>query len=190
MAERTDEELMASYIDGDARAFDVIFDRLAPRLHAFFARTFRSPAIADDLLQITFLKIHAARATYERGRPLRPWVFGIAARARIDELRRRYRTEESGDKDLDAIALPVEGGADAWPEVNESAARVRAALDALPEGQRVVVLLHRFEGLTFGEIAGALSAAGGKPLTEVAVRVRAFRAYDQLRKSLADLEAT
>jgi RNA polymerase sigma-70 factor (ECF subfamily) len=187
--QETDEELMAEYVDGDARAFDALFDRYAPRLHAFFARTFRSRAVADDLLQTTFLKIHAARATYKRDLPFRPWLFGIASRVRIDELRRRYRLEESAGDALESFTLPETAGrSDAWPEANEAAERVRRAVDSLPEGQRVVVLLHRFEGMTFGEIAEALSASEGSRISEVAVRVRAFRAYEALRVVLADLE--
>lgn len=187
-AERTDEELMIAYVDGDTRAFDVLFARYAARLHAFFARTFRSRAIADDLLQTTFLKVHAARATWKRDLRVRPWLFGIAARVRIDELRRRYRSEEKAEDDLDAHVFPVEGAPDAWPEKNEAAERVRRAIDALPDGQRVVVLLHRFEGLTFAEIAEVLHETEGKRVSEVAVRVRAFRAYDALRQALADLD--
>jgi RNA polymerase sigma-70 factor (ECF subfamily) len=57
--------------------------------------------------------------------------------------------------------------------------RVRAAVDALPESQRVIVHLHRYEGLTFAEIAGSLAT------TEGAVKLRAFRAYGRLRKQLA-----
>jgi len=59
--------------------------------------------------------------------------------------------------------------------------RVRRALDALPESQRAVVHLHRYEGLTFAQVAAVLGTS------EVAVRGRAFRAYGQLRKQLADL---
>jgi len=55
---------------------------------------------------------------------------------------------------------------------------VRAALDRLPESQRVVVHLHRYEGLTFEEIAAVLSTTPG------AVRVRASRAYEKLRQEL------
>ncbi|AKF08785.1 RNA polymerase sigma factor [Sandaracinus amylolyticus] len=184
----SDEELMRAYVAGDARAFEVLFTRYAARVHALFSRTFRSRAIADDLVQTTFLKIHAARATYRSDLPVRPWLFGIAARVRIDELRRRYRTQEVGDDALDSMPLPVEGAADAWPEANEAAERVRRAIDTLPDGQRIVVLLHRFEGMSFGEIAIALREVEGKSISEVAVRVRAFRAYDALRTALADLD--
>lgn len=178
---------MQSYVAGSSRAFDALFSRYAARLHAFFARSFRSGTVADDLVQTTFLKIHAARASWDPGLPVRPWLFGIAARVRVDELRRRYRAaERASDAELGELVLPIEGGPDRWPEANEEAERVRRAIDSLPEAQRVVVWLHRFEGLTFGEIAEALSVEGPK-LTEVAVRVRAFRAFAALREALADL---
>lgn len=179
---------MRSYVAGDARAFDTLFHRYASRLHAFFARSFRSGAVANDLVQTTFLKVHAARESFDASLPVRPWLFGIAARVRVDELRRRYReAARASDGDLADLVLPTEEGAERWPEANEEAERVRAAIDALPDGQRTVILLHRFEGLTFGEIAEALSAAEGTKLTEVAVRVRAFRAAAALREALADL---
>ena len=66
-------------------------------------------------------------------------------------------------------------------DASDRAARVRAALAELPESQRVVVVLHRYEGLTFGEIARALGT------TEGAVKLRAFRAYERLRVRLAPL---
>jgi RNA polymerase sigma-70 factor (ECF subfamily) len=69
-------------------------------------------------------------------------------------------------------------------EVQDLRRRVRSALAELPEAQRSVVLLHRFEGMTFGEIATILSAVEGRPLQEGAVRVRAFRAYATLRNVL------
>ena len=184
----TDEDLMRRYMAGDGRAFDALFGRYATRLHAFFARSFRSGSVANDLVQTTFLKLHAARASFDASMPVRPWLFGIAARVRIDELRRRYRdAERASDEDLSQMTLPMDGGAERWPEANEEAERVRAAVDGLPEGQRTVVLLHRFEGLTFGEIAEVLSQAEGTKLTEVAVRVRAFRAFAALRDALKDL---
>jgi RNA polymerase sigma-70 factor (ECF subfamily) len=183
----SDEALMQSYVAGDPRAFDALFSRYGARLHAFFSRSFRSGSVADDLVQTTFLKVHSARTSYDPGLPVRPWLFGIAARVRIDELRRRYRAaEKASDEELGELTLPTEASPDRWPEANEEAERVRKAIDELPEAQRVVVLLHRFEGLTFGEIAEALSVDGPR-LTEVAVRVRAFRAFATLRETLSDL---
>lgn len=179
----SDEALMRAYVAGDRRAFRVLFARLAPRLHGFFLRHFRSAAVADDLLQTTFLKLHGARASYDPNARLRPWVYTIAARVRLDELRRRYRVPRvAGDADtIDATVAADVPDAPHRIEASERAARVRRAVDALPEGQRVVIDLHRFEGLTFGEIATILD------MREGAVRVRAFRAYERLRDALGDL---
>lgn len=175
---------MAAYCDGDRRAFEQLFGLLGPRLHGFFMRSFESQSVADDLLQTTFMKVHRARSEYRRDLPVRPWVFSIAARVRLDEFRRRKRSPEDLDEAELARADADQALAAEAPrsvEVGERATLVRAALDALPESQRVIVHLHRFEGMTFPEIARLLGT------TEGAVKLRAFRAYERLRKQLRSL---
>lgn len=183
---------MSAYVAGDRRAFERLFALLAPRVHGFFVRCFGSTDVADDLLQTTFLKLHRARGDYQAGAPLRPWLFAIAARVRLDELRRRYRLrEDAGEEELEkAEQMQAQAAADGAPGAGEAAAvqadlqvAVRAALQTLPESQRVVVHLHRYEGMTFPEIARLLGT------TEGAVKLRAFRAYERLRKELAPLLA-
>jgi RNA polymerase sigma-70 factor (ECF subfamily) len=175
--------LMAAYVTGDSRAFEALFARLAPRLHRFFRRSFGSEATADDLLQQTFLKLHRARGTYRQDMKLAPWAFTIAARVRLDELRRRKRLAEDGDEE--ALARADEQAAAAvQADTRDAADRDRAALvrdavDALPESQRAVIHLHRYEEMTFAEIAAVLGT------TEGAVKLRAFRAYGALRARLA-----
>lgn len=172
---------MAAYVAGDRRAFDELFGRLAPRVHGFFRRSF-TEAVADDLLQVTFLKLHRARADFRPEARVRPWLFAIAARVRLDELRRLYRLPESaGEEELARVADERTDPERAGAVGRDLRDRVRAAVDMLPESQRVIVHLHRFEGLTFPEIARALST------TEGAVKLRAFRAYEKLRGFLADL---
>src|SRR5436853_5263446 len=100
----TDEELMSAYVAGDARAFEKLFARLAPRVHGFFLRSFRDRAVADDLLQVTFMKLHRARETYRGELKVAPWVFTVAARVRVDELRRRFRLPEDADEEALARA--------------------------------------------------------------------------------------
>jgi RNA polymerase sigma-70 factor (ECF subfamily) len=178
----TDETLMSAYVSGDRRAFEQLFARLAPRLHRFFRRSFQAEATADDLLQQTFLKVHKARATYKQEMRVAPWAFAIAARVRLDEFRRRKRLAEDGDEE--ALARADEQQAAATPAEAEAldagtAEAVRRAVDALPESQRVVIHLNRFEGMTFAESARVLGT------TEGAVKLRAFRAYGTLREKLA-----
>jgi RNA polymerase sigma-70 factor (ECF subfamily) len=185
----SDETLMSAYCAGDASAFDRLFARMGPRVHGFFMRSFGSPQVAEDLVQTTFMKVHRARDAYRRDLPLAPWLFSIAARVRLDEYRRRRRLPE--DLDEEALARADEQGGigpEAAPVSSEQAvddadraARVRAAIAALPETQRVIIHLHRFEGLTFTEIARTLGT------TEGAVKLRAFRAYERLRKELTPL---
>lgn len=176
---------MAAYVAGDGQAFQALFAALAPRVHAFLARSV-GRAAADDLLQTTFLKVHRARADWDPARPVRPWVFAIAARVRQDELRRRRGLPAAaGEEELAAaeerasVAVPPDPEGDL--DERDRAARVRAALDGLPEAQRAVIHLHRFEDLSFAEIAAALGT------TEGAVKLRAFRGYERLRAALADL---
>lgn len=174
---------MSAYVEGDAEAFSRLFARVGPSVHAFFARAFADRAVADDLLQTTFLKIHRARATYRPGSPLRPWLFTIAARVRIDELRRRYRLpERAGEDEIDAAEAERDPqGAGLATDSGEVAEAVRAAIARLPASQRAVIHLHRYEQLSFADIARALGT------TEGAVKLRAFRAYERLRRELAPL---
>src|SRR5262245_10462065 len=163
---------MARYAAGDVAAFRRLFAMLGPTVRAFFMRSFRDPAVADDLLQTTFLKLHRVRATYRPELPVRPWLFTIAASVRRDELRRRYRLPPHvGEDDWERLEVQMhedrkESGGD-----GDLAETVRAAIDRLPEAQRAVVYLHRYEGLTFDEIAAVLSTTPG------AARTRASRAY-------------
>jgi RNA polymerase sigma-70 factor (ECF subfamily) len=176
-----DDHLMALYASGDFSAFRRLFERLAPWLRRFFRRRFPDRAVADDLTQATFLRLHGARTSYQVGRPVKPWLFAIAAGVGRDELRRRRRQSSSvvdvALDDNEAFdndqVLPV--SAPPAPDANEA---VRAAIRALPESQRVVIQLHQYEDLTFEQIAARLNTTPG------AVRVRASRAYERLRAEL------
>lgn len=175
----TDEELMTRYAEGDRHSFGEIFARWAPRVHGYFLRVTGASGDADDLLQATFLKVHRARAQFRPEMGLRGWLFTIAARVYRDEARRRLR-HPSGRDPLEAEELAAPDPGD--PVVaGERAMAVRAALAELPESQREVIYLHRFEHMTFAEIAAVLGASEG------AVKLRAFRGYEKLREALAPL---
>jgi RNA polymerase sigma-70 factor (ECF subfamily) len=178
---RTEERLMARYAAGDDVAFGQLFALLAPQLRAFFLRSFVDQSVADDLTQSTFLRLHRGRAAYSPDRPLKPWVFTMAACVRRDELRRRYRLPpHAGEVELEQ-AEPASPG---WPshegvDGRDQSEAVREAVQHLPESQRVVLHLHLHDELTYEQIAEVLGTTPG------AVRVRASRAYDRLRAELA-----
>ena len=172
---------MTAYASGDRRSFALLFQRWAPRLHGFFHRTLGEPAAADDLLQATFLKLHRARASFQPLLHLRGWIYGIATHELQEELRRRKHTPLASEEEQQNV--PESAGPDMHTalEARQRASKVRAAIDRLPESQRAVLYLHRFEEMGFAEIAKLLGT------TEGAVKLRAFRAYERLRQDLVSL---
>lgn len=180
----TEDTWMARYAAGDKDAFRRLFAQLAPGLRAFFLRSFRDHALADDLVQSTFLKLHRARTSYRPELPVRPWIFTIAAGVRRDELRRRYRLPRHvGEDEWERMESQLSTEPTAAQDETDAVAAVRSALDRLPESHRIVIHLHRYEGMTFEQIAAVLSTTPG------AVRTRACRAYERLREALQPLAA-
>ncbi len=177
--EETLESMMTAYAAGDPLAFERLFGRTRGGIYSFFLRSMRDPRAAEDLMQTTFLKLHAARASYDPSLPLLPWLFAIANRVRLDEFRRRHRLPlQAGEEALEQLEVH-----DDPAERIQLAQQIRstdAALDALPETQRVVLQLRHVEGMTFAQIAQVLGVPEG------ALRVRATRGYEKLRTLLRD----
>lgn len=167
---------MERFCAGDSQAFDALFARHAGAVRGFLRRLTQSEAAADDLTQLTFLSLVRARGRFLAGARFKPWLYAIAANAAKDHRRRGSHETLPGDD-----AMPVQV-ADAAPVRDLGLEkRVRDALEQLPEAQREAILLHRFQGLSFAEIA---EQAG---VTESAVKVRAHRGYERLRELLGDL---
>ncbi|HXX29818.1 MAG TPA: RNA polymerase sigma factor [Myxococcaceae bacterium] len=169
-----DEMLMERFIGGDSTAFDALYARHAGQVHAYLRRMV-GPAAADDLTQTTFLSVVRSRGRFRPGARFRSWLYAIASNAARDLARRaRFEQPTAGGELPDQ---PVEPGLPD-PALERT---VRAALARLPHAQREAIVLHRFEGLSFAEIADVLG------LTESAVKVRAHRGYVQLRVLLGHL---
>jgi RNA polymerase sigma-70 factor (ECF subfamily) len=174
--DEADEVWMERFVQGQAEAFDVLFARHAGAVRRCLARMV-GPAAADDLTQTTFLSLVRARGRYHPGAPFKPWLFAIATNAARDHLRRRRPEDLTADG-----APPRDVAAEPGPQPDPGLERqVRAALDRLPGAQREAILLHRFEGLSFAEIAQTLG------VSESAVKVRAHRGYLRLRELLHGL---
>ena len=177
-------ELMQRYCDGDAGAFRELYALVAPRLLGYLLKMSRERALADDLLQQTFMKVHRARAAYVRGADPLPWIYSIAHRTFIDETRKHKRAVvRVGDaEDLPEIPAGLTGESDeARDEVRGDPAMVAAALDALaelPPQQREAVVLTKLDGKSVAEAAEIAGTTAG------AMKVRAHRGYEALRKLL------
>lgn len=174
MTEESDEILMARYVQqGDRAAFEAIFRRYADRVLGTFRRGGLDDALAQDMLQQTFLHVHRARNDFRLDGKLRPWLFAIAMNVRREHWRRKSRKPED-QLDLERHREPsVDPGTS-----SVSDRLVRRALLELPDNQREVIELHWYEELSFKEIADIVGAS------HAAVKVRAHRGYEKLRAAL------
>jgi len=176
MDERTDEELMAQYVDGDYEAFRVLYERYAALLEGALRRRVGNEDVARDITQEAFVRFHRARFDFRQGAKVRPWLYTIAFNLARDWGRKQGRRTmvEWNERDH-----PTES--DDYVVRQEDVERVRAALDKLDEKHREVIDLHWFEGLTFPEI----SEVTGDGVS--ALKVRAHRTYKKLRAILGSV---
>ena len=179
---------MARYCDGEASAFRELYALVAPRLLGYLMKMARQRAVAEDLLQQTFLKVHRARAAYVRGADPLPWIYAIAHRTFVDAFRkdRRAVVKVGDDEDLPEIAAGLTGEAAGQRDDPADPQAVQAALAALaelPAQQREAVVLVKLDGRTVAEAAEIAGTTVG------AMKVRAHRGYEALRARLGRTKA-
>jgi RNA polymerase sigma-70 factor (ECF subfamily) len=176
--------LMDRYARGDDAAFEELYRLGAPKVRGFLLRLCGDAALADDLMQEAFLRVHRARGSFASGAAAIPWMLAIARNAFLDQTRRaRARPRAGGtEEDLATREAPPGARGDEALAAREMAHVVRRTLQSLPILQREAFVLIRFEGLTVSEAAQVLGA------TEGAVKIRAFRAYEALREALRTAE--
>ena len=143
----TDEELMKSYQDGNELAFEVLYRRHSGKVNGFLRGKLRDTALADDVFQSTFLKLHQTRQKFDPSFPFIPWLFTVCRSAMVDSVRKRNRIQEVMDSS--ALERAVS------PEV-ESAALMFPDLSALPANQKKALELRYENDLSFEEIAKRL----------------------------------
>jgi RNA polymerase sigma-70 factor, ECF subfamily len=175
MGNATDEELMERFCEGDHAAFEVLFSRHAGAVQGFLARMVRDGALAEDLLQTTFLSVVRSRDRFERGTRFGPWLMTIAANAARDALRRRQHREAYQD------SAPGPAPVAAAPGDPGMRKRLEDALQRLSPDQREAILLHKLEGWSYEEIASM------RGISVSAARVRAHRGFEKLRQLLDGL---
>ena len=152
----------------DESALAELYDALAPWVLGLASRILQDDAEAEEVLGDVFVQVWRRIDQHEASRgPLVPWVLSIARNRALDALRRRHRWWRKAERWGAAQRLeddPADDSVPGWPVHRE----VHAALAALPEEQRRVVLLAYFEGLTHSEIARRT----GQPLGTVKTRLR------------------
>jgi RNA polymerase sigma-70 factor, ECF subfamily len=167
-ADRNSEERLVARLRGsDPEAVHVLYQRFGPAIFTVGYKALGDRNLAEEVVQLTFLKAWQAADTFDPARPLAPWLYSIARRTAIDLFRREAR-HAAPDHEIDIAALPP-SFEELW-EVWE----VRSAVDRLPDAERQVVEAMHYRDLTLQETADEL----GIPLGTV--KSRSHRAHGRL----------
>ena len=186
----SDESLMLRYRDGDVRAFEVLVTRHRKPIYNFILRFVRDAAQAEDVLQETFLRVIKGADAYERQAKFTTWLYTIARNLCVDAARRgKHRNAASLDAPVnnsdDSAALidlvsDGKAGVDRQAIGKELQARIKQAIEQLPDEQREIFLLREVSDLQFNEIAKIV----GCPENTVKSRMR--YALEKLREALEE----
>jgi RNA polymerase sigma-70 factor, ECF subfamily len=187
MALERDAELMLRVREGDDTSFALLLERHRMPVVHFLYRMVLNQAISEELAQEVFLRVYRSRATYEPTAKFTTWLFRIATHLALNWI--RDGKKEKGQESLNAELLEgVERQvADPQPSIEQELVNnvrmreVRQAVEALPAKQRAAVLMHKYQGLGYSEIARVLRCS------ESAVKSVLFRAYETLRSRLAHM---
>jgi RNA polymerase sigma-70 factor (ECF subfamily) len=183
---------MVAYKEGEANALDELYRRYQGPIFGFAYRYMGNPDQAQDVLQETFLRVHRGREQYLPSSKFSSWLFRIARNLCIDEKRRYWNrrvmaeTEMAGrdpDADTNVLQSFADDGTTAAERLGEDevSRRIREAIDQLSEEQREVMIMSKYQDLTYREIAEILG------ISAESVKQRAYRAHLRLRDLLEDL---
>ena len=164
----TDAELLAHYTAGEEAAFHEIVTRYKNSLYAFLRQFLNRHDLVEDVFQETFLQLFNSRESFDMNRPLRPWLFTIAANKAKDALRKWQRTPvvpigtmaDSQDLSFEDMLNTVTAD-DTMPyeelEKSETTSRVEQVIANMPENLREILLLAYFNRFSYKQMAEILS---------------------------------
>jgi RNA polymerase sigma-70 factor (ECF subfamily) len=185
----TDAEIMQRAGAGDDAALDFLIAKYRRPIVGFMYRMVHNQAIAEELAQEVFLRVYRARASYRAEARFTTWLYRIAANMAINHARdTKYERasssvyldetdETTGTKPDVADTRPL---AEQGMLRQEQMRRIRQQVMALPERQRMAVIMHKFQDMDYKEIGGVLK------LSESATKSLLFRAYQTLRERLKE----
>jgi len=187
--ELSDAEVMLLAGTGDDSAFGYLVDKFRRPIISFMYRMTHNQAIAEELAQEVFLRVYRSRSSYQAEAKFSTWLYRIATNLAVNHARdtRSERTAPTVNLDEpDPETGTTPDVADATPTIEadilreERMAAIRKHVMALPERQRVAVLMHKYQGLDYKEIGKVLK------LSESATKSLLFRAYETLRERLKE----
>jgi RNA polymerase sigma-70 factor (ECF subfamily) len=195
LQECSDEELLTLFQQGTREAFGTLVRRYEGELFGYLRRYLGDGELAEDVFQNTFLQVFTKIGQYERGRPVRPWLYTIATHQAIDALRRHKRHPAvSLDQERDEVEgtevphlLGLLESREPGPleqlHGEERRQLVRASVERLPDFLKQVLILAYYQGLKYRDIADIM----GIPVGTVKSRLHA--ALVKLQEAWANVPA-
>ena len=189
LTEMSDAEVMLLAGAGDDSAFEYLVEKFRRPIISFMYRMTHNQAVAEELAQEVFLRVYRSRSSYQAEAKFTTWLYRIATNLAVNYARdtRAERTAPSMNLDEpDPETGTTPDVADATPNVeadilrDERLAAIRKHVMALPERQRMAVLMHKYQELDYKEIGKVLK------LSESATKSLLFRAYETLRERLKE----
>jgi RNA polymerase sigma-70 factor, ECF subfamily len=183
----SDAEVMLRVAAGDDGAFDYLVEKYRRPMISFMYRMTHNQAIAEELAQEVFLRVYRSRQTYAASAKFTTWLYRIATNLAVNHARdtKHERPENivSIDEPDTETGLTVDvpdGGLNAEQTIlrRERLAAIRRHVEALPERQRMAVIMHKYQNMDYKQIAAVLK------LSESATKSLLFRAYETLRETL------
>lgn len=188
-AHMDDAVIMLELRAGNMAGFDYLIQKYRKPIIRFMFRMVHNQAVAEELAQEVFLRVYRSRETYRAEARFSTWLYRIATNLGVNHARDTKRERSASTVYLDEPD-PESGTtpdvADSTPDVEakilrrERMAAIRQHVMALPERQRMAVLMHKYEGMDYRQIGEVLK------LSESATKSLLFRAYQTLREKLKD----
>ena len=185
----SDAAIMLRAAAGDEAGFNYLAEKYHRPIFHFLFRMVRNQAIAEELAQEVFLRVYRSRQSYRAEARFTTWLYRIATNLAVNHARDTKHERAARTIYLDApdeLTGTTPDVADDEPSVEESLLReermkaIRTHVMALPERQRMAVLMHKYQGMDYREIGEVLK------LSESATKSLLFRAYQTLRGKLKD----
>jgi RNA polymerase sigma-70 factor, ECF subfamily len=188
-AEISDAEVMLRVKAGDQSAFDYLVQKYRRSIVSFMYRMARNAGAAEDLAQEVFLRVYRSREGYEASAKFTTWLYRIATNLAVNHARdtRHERPEvtvslDETDDDTGTTLEVPDGTLNAEQAMmrRERMQAIRRKVEALPEQQKLAVIMHKYQQMDYKQIADVLKKS------ESATKSLLFRAYETLREQLKE----
>jgi RNA polymerase sigma-70 factor, ECF subfamily len=187
--ESSDAAIMLRVAAGDEAGFNYLVEKHYRAMTHFMFRMVRNQAVAEELAQEVFLRVYRSRESYRAEAKFTTWLYRIATNLAVNHARDTRHERSAQNVYLDAPdeetgTTPDVADDEPSAEQNllrdERMAAIRKHVMALPERQRMAVLMHKYQGMDYRQIGEVLK------LSESATKSLLFRAYQTLREKLKD----